>query len=516
MGRVRKKNIVYVCLSGLVLYVILQAFYLYDNDSYSPLRPLYNAKNEASRLLKFLSSYHYQCNITAQIGNRSYWPLCLETDMAIDLESKDKKIAYSIGPSYDYVLEKNLAANFSFDVFLVGPDEVPNNVRRIPNITVIKTNVVPNDYADFSRNSFGQSTLNFIMDQRKHKQIEILKLQELNGDAPLWELLHFLINDDLLPRTKQLFLQVAIDKLDDDYLYNWYRVLYELFYKAGFKLYHTSASDSLCLQVTLMQSCVYYMSWIHDPGPSYFAMHPPADYGTLRLEENRLLTYLGTGHTWCPAVKTIGDGKDSFDICEATVQSKIEPCIVYTYSTRELRRINEQLTSIGCTVNSYIHISDSDRSKSIDDLRHQTLFRKLVNKYQKPQVKSGVRSISQSVDELGKESRVSLMLIDLEDLDWTILNNLMSNNILKNVSQIVMNFNAISKIHGKHPMILRHKYSSLQQLSRHGFTVFRLHETDFTDNNKHQTNTDISNCCFQIGFLHGPVSVSLRYQPWGQ
>ena len=69
------------------------------------------------------------------------------------------------------------------------------------------------------------------------------------------------------------------DKIDEDYLYNWYRALWELFYKAGFRLYHTTAADSLCLQVTMMESCIYYLSWVHNPGPRVFILHPPADYG---------------------------------------------------------------------------------------------------------------------------------------------------------------------------------------------------------------------------------------------
>jgi len=78
----------------------------------------------------------------------------------------------------------------------------------------------------------------------------------------------------------------TVEKLDDDYLYNWYRALYELFYKQGFRLYHTSSHDSLCLQVTMMESCMYYLSFIRNPGSHVFVLHPPADYG--KQEENNL------------------------------------------------------------------------------------------------------------------------------------------------------------------------------------------------------------------------------------
>ena len=79
----------------------------------------------------------------------------------------------------------------------------------------------------------------------------------------------------------QLFAMVSsvADKLDEDYLYSWYRVVYGLFYKQGLWLYHTASSDSLCLQVTMMESCVYYMSFVRNPGSHVFVLHPPADYG---------------------------------------------------------------------------------------------------------------------------------------------------------------------------------------------------------------------------------------------
>jgi len=70
-----------------------------------------------------------------------------------------------------------------------------------------------------------------------------------------------------------------VDKLDEDYLYNWYRTLYRLFSKAGFHLFHTSSHDTLCLQVTLMQSCVYFLTYVRDPGSRVYTMQPPADYG---------------------------------------------------------------------------------------------------------------------------------------------------------------------------------------------------------------------------------------------
>ena len=62
-----------------------------------PLRPLGDAKSEAKRLLKFITLYHYQCNTTLQVGNRSHWPLCIDGHAGIDVDTKDQRIGYSIG-----------------------------------------------------------------------------------------------------------------------------------------------------------------------------------------------------------------------------------------------------------------------------------------------------------------------------------------------------------------------------------------------------------------------------------
>ena len=67
------------------------------NDVYTPLRPLSDAKSEARRLLKIMTHYNYQCNATAQIGNTSVWPLCIDKEVGLNLETKQRKIVYTIG-----------------------------------------------------------------------------------------------------------------------------------------------------------------------------------------------------------------------------------------------------------------------------------------------------------------------------------------------------------------------------------------------------------------------------------
>ena len=91
----RKKNCVIMGVAMTVIFGFAQ--FIHFDDDFSPLRPLGDAEREAKRLLKFITHYHYQCNSTLQIGNRTHWPLCTDKDVGLDVDSKENKILYYIG-----------------------------------------------------------------------------------------------------------------------------------------------------------------------------------------------------------------------------------------------------------------------------------------------------------------------------------------------------------------------------------------------------------------------------------
>lgn len=70
---------------------------VYFSETFTPLMMLSDAQSEASRLLKFITLYHYQCNSTIQLFNRTDWPLCTDRKYGIDIDAKGPRIAYSIG-----------------------------------------------------------------------------------------------------------------------------------------------------------------------------------------------------------------------------------------------------------------------------------------------------------------------------------------------------------------------------------------------------------------------------------
>ena len=91
----RKKTVLTALLLCSVLYAVVQI--MHYQEEYSPLQVLATAENEAQRLLKFLTSYHYQCNATLHSSNVSDWALCVEQDIGINPDPSVPKTAYSIG-----------------------------------------------------------------------------------------------------------------------------------------------------------------------------------------------------------------------------------------------------------------------------------------------------------------------------------------------------------------------------------------------------------------------------------
>lgn len=93
----RRKNCVLIITVVVIMScTVLQL--LQDSTTYTPLRPLSCAKDEARRLLKFITHYNYACNVTVQAFNHTQWQICVDREVGLDLEGKDSdKIVYSIG-----------------------------------------------------------------------------------------------------------------------------------------------------------------------------------------------------------------------------------------------------------------------------------------------------------------------------------------------------------------------------------------------------------------------------------
>lgn len=103
-----------------------------------------------------------------------------------------------------------MAVNYSFSAYLVTPTDISAQIRGLNNTHNIISAIVANDPADFSRNSYGQRTFNDLLTAQGHSQIDLLRIMSTVRNVEMWQLLYFLIKDDLISKVYQLHLVVYI------------------------------------------------------------------------------------------------------------------------------------------------------------------------------------------------------------------------------------------------------------------------------------------------------------------
>jgi len=108
------------------------------------------------------------------------------------------------------MVERHLAHNHSFQVFIITQVDPPVWAKHLNNTYFIRAGVVPNDPADFTRNSYGQKTLNTVFNELHHDNIEMLRLVNVERGTNLWEILHFMNYDNLLLKVQQLHVAMYI------------------------------------------------------------------------------------------------------------------------------------------------------------------------------------------------------------------------------------------------------------------------------------------------------------------
>lgn len=81
---------------------------------------------------------------------------------------------------------------------------------RSNNTRSMRMSVVPNDPADFVRNSYDTQTINNIMLSLGHSYIDILKMDHFADSSQSHDVLYFMIKDDLLSRAGQLHIALHI------------------------------------------------------------------------------------------------------------------------------------------------------------------------------------------------------------------------------------------------------------------------------------------------------------------
>ncbi|KAL4238172.1 hypothetical protein ACF0H5_002884 [Mactra antiquata] len=469
----RKKLIVY---GGFTLVLVLAFLQLtYFSEAYSPLQVLSDARSEARRLLKFITLYHYQCNSTLQGYNMSHWPVCIEKVAGMNLVLGGARVMYSVGPT-DLALEKLLALNYTYSVYIFHHQPITIDFSKsVKNRTkVIKTTIVPNDPADFGRNSYETQTLNNVFENLHNPVVDILKIELLSEMSHSHELLQYIVKDHLLTSVRQLHLALHIDKVDDDYLYSWYKALYELFHKQGFRLYHTTASDTLCLQVTLMESCTYYLSWIRDPGPETFILYPPAIDGSYNFEEDRLLAYMeDTSATCHNHLEVTIPSTSSINLCLDTPEKNPQqPCHLLILSNTDISGSITVIPGSRCTVTTL--------EIDVSVIQGETTFIAKQRRYERSVKRP--KTLDEELQKLVQLSDINLMYINLSKHMWKVLTHLLDSGTFFNVEQLMLN------IHGewnaKNTLDLRMKYSELQRVEAYGLHKFETNDNKLTFHGK--------------------------------
>lgn len=110
------------------------------------------------------------------------------------------------------MVEKNLALNNSFEVFLINNVDVPYSVKHTNHTHIVKTVITANDPADFSRNSYGQQTVNTLLKSLGHTHIDLLRLENVADSVHMWELVHYMTADNLFLTVQELHLAMYIGK----------------------------------------------------------------------------------------------------------------------------------------------------------------------------------------------------------------------------------------------------------------------------------------------------------------
>lgn len=114
--------------------------------------------------------------------------------------------------SFEYFVSKNLSSRLY--IFSHLADKLKFLLKASPTTTsIFKTTIVPNDPSDFARNSFDTQTLNSVMVNLKHSQIDILKIDAPIDSVHSYEILHFLVADSLLSKVKELHFVLKLGKL---------------------------------------------------------------------------------------------------------------------------------------------------------------------------------------------------------------------------------------------------------------------------------------------------------------
>ncbi|XP_021367591.1 uncharacterized protein LOC110459587 [Mizuhopecten yessoensis] len=447
----KKKTVIYAIFIAIGVYLFVQISYF--NEAYSPLQVLSDARSEAKRLLRFITLQHFQCNSTIQISNNTYWPICTEKDGGVNIDTRGRKLAYSIGPKGDLEFERIVAKNLSFNLYMFDTDLTTVDFSlRSNNTRSMHISVVPNDPADFVRNSYDTQTINNIMLSLGHTYIDILKMDHFVDSSQSHDVLYFMIKDDLLSRVGQLHIALHIE------------------------------------------SCVYYMSWVRDPGPRAFIFYPPAQDGSEESEAERLVDYLDNEEASCSDNLDIGlTNTLPLDIClnEGYLH---KPCNIIIVRNKGTSFTVSSLSKGQChavvletqpsTYNFNIHeYFVNVKGSLLPSMTHHT-------------------TLIEALDKHLHTGSSNILYLDMPELLWDLIGPLLDSGHVQSVNQLIVDVDVWNEHSVKPSHNIRRRFSELKRIGAYGFQIYKSKTLLDTHTLHFQSNLKTNKkCCHRVNFV---------------
>jgi len=211
-----------------------------------------------------------------------------------------------------------------------------------------------------------------------------------------------------------------------------------------------------------MESCVYYMSWIRDPGPEIFVLHPPAIDGSIGFENDRLEDYLEDTETTCSRELEVKVHRSTMTLClDMTIINPKGPCqLVIISHTSEAGSLSE-VPQTKCSV-----IILQIVSHNTDEHRFY------VTQHSSGSSSGEQTSLVKALQNVFQFSSENILYVDQSQSFWSILHEVLNSGALFNVNQLILKIQ--NMFDGTQATHFRMRFSKLKRVEAYGFRKYQI------------------------------------------
>uniref|UniRef100_A0A2C9M419 Methyltransferase domain-containing protein n=1 Tax=Biomphalaria glabrata TaxID=6526 RepID=A0A2C9M419_BIOGL len=180
----------------------------------------------------------------------------------------------------------------------------------------------------------------------------------------------------------------------------------------------------------------------------------------------------------CTDIVAVGN----YDICQDS-RFIIKPsCLVYSFGIDFRYSFDDAMSNLGCEVHSFDPSMGVETHKRANNSTFHNIgishsnndsFAPRQDKFVKtPQVWK-MRTLQTLMKELGHEEKViDVLKLDIEGYEWTVIDNLIETNVIKNIRQFVMEIHIVHEWPAKADYV--HLYQIHTKLREMGFQKFTV------------------------------------------